>query len=117
MQLTKSFSTDEMRCPCCGLCLMNPGFMASLQMFRDRWDKPLKINSGYRCEKHNYDVGGAKTSQHLRGRAADCEVNAADRYAFIKLAFEVGFAGIGVGSTYVHLDTRYEARSLWKYKD
>jgi hypothetical protein len=32
---------------------------------------PLEISSAYRCPKLNTRVGGAKTSQHTRGQAAD----------------------------------------------
>lgn len=31
----------------------------------------LEISSGYRCPKLNRHVGGAKTSQHTQGKAAD----------------------------------------------
>jgi hypothetical protein len=33
---------------------------------------PFRIDSGYRCEELNEAVGGARTSAHLEGRAADC---------------------------------------------
>jgi hypothetical protein len=33
---------------------------------------PFHINSGYRCPALNQAVGGARTSAHLDGRAADC---------------------------------------------
>ena len=33
----------------------------------------IKITSGYRSEKLNTKVGGAKNSQHLSGEACDCE--------------------------------------------
>lgn len=42
-----------------------------LQPLRDAWGKPLAINSGYRCPAVNAAVGGVKTSQHLKGEAAD----------------------------------------------
>jgi len=32
---------------------------------------PLEISSGYRCPELNRRVGGAKTSQHTQGQAAD----------------------------------------------
>jgi uncharacterized protein YcbK (DUF882 family) len=115
MQLTKSFSTDEMECPCCQVCNMNPGFMAALQRLRDVWAKPIKVTSGYRCPKHNASVGGVQDSQHMHGRAADCEIAPNERYLFLKAAFGVGFKGIGVGGTFVHLDTRDGEPALWKY--
>lgn len=34
---------------------------------------PVRINSGYRSAELNAAIGGAKTSQHMRGEAADIE--------------------------------------------
>lgn len=42
-----------------------------LQPLRDKYGKPIIVDSGYRCPKLNQVVGGAKTSQHLYGQAAD----------------------------------------------
>lgn len=42
-----------------------------LQPLRDLYGKPITINSGYRCEALNKRVGGARTSQHMTGQAAD----------------------------------------------
>lgn len=38
---------------------------------RERIGKPITVNSGYRCPKLNKAVGGATTSQHVKGEAAD----------------------------------------------
>lgn len=32
---------------------------------------PVSVSSGYRCPKHNAEVGGVSGSQHLKGEAAD----------------------------------------------
>lgn len=42
-----------------------------LDPLREKYGKPIKINSGYRCEALNKAVGGSKTSQHRYGQAAD----------------------------------------------
>jgi uncharacterized protein YcbK (DUF882 family) len=42
-----------------------------LDPLREAWGKPLTVTSGYRCQELNRIVGGAKTSHHLRGMAAD----------------------------------------------
>lgn len=38
---------------------------------RERIGKPIIVNSGYRCLELNKSVGGAPTSQHTKGEAAD----------------------------------------------
>lgn len=42
-----------------------------LETIRESWGKPIYITSGYRCKKLNSLVGGASTSDHMYGRAAD----------------------------------------------
>lgn len=48
-----------------------------LQPIRERWGRPIKISSGYRSQLLNKKIGGALTSQHLNGEAADifCQNN------------------------------------------
>lgn len=46
-----------------------------LQPLRDALGKPITINSGYRNECINTLVGGSKTSQHMKGEAADCAID------------------------------------------
>lgn len=42
-----------------------------LDPLRERFGKPIAINSGFRSKDLNRAVGGASTSQHLKGEAAD----------------------------------------------
>ena len=42
-----------------------------LDPLRERYGKPIYVNSGYRCPELNRLVGGAVNSQHMRGEAAD----------------------------------------------
>lgn len=48
-----------------------------LDPVREQLGKPIYVNSGYRCPRHNLKVGGAVNSQHMKGEAADirCEDN------------------------------------------
>ena len=42
-----------------------------LDPLRERYGKPITVNSGYRCPALNKAVNGSKTSQHVKGLAAD----------------------------------------------
>lgn len=42
-----------------------------LQPMRNAYGKPIIVTSGYRCPALNTKVGGSKTSQHMKGQAAD----------------------------------------------
>lgn len=42
-----------------------------LEPLRMAMDEPIKIGSGFRCQKLNKAVGGVYNSQHLKGQAAD----------------------------------------------
>ena len=50
---------------------------AVLDPARERFGKPIKVNSGYRCPRHNAAVGGVPNSQHMRGEAADVSAGSA----------------------------------------
>jgi len=79
-------------------------------------NRPIIINSGYRCPTHNKKVGGAKNSQHLYGKAADIRVNGMNPRTLEKYAdtvFANGGVGMG-GQNFVHVDTRGH-RARWRY--
>ena len=42
-----------------------------LDPLREAYGKPIIVTSGYRCPALNRAVGGASTSQHMTGQAAD----------------------------------------------
>ena len=44
-----------------------------LDPLREKWGKPIRVTSGYRCQKLNEAVGGVRNSQHLKGQAADIQ--------------------------------------------
>ena len=45
-----------------------------LQPIRDSLEMPVRVTSGYRCEKLNKAIGGSSKSQHVKGEAADIEL-------------------------------------------
>ena len=50
-----------------------------LDPLRKRYGKPIKVNSGYRCEQLNKAVKGAVNSQHINGLAADITAGSAEQ--------------------------------------
>lgn len=44
-----------------------------LDPLREMYGKPIKVNSGFRSQLLNAAVGGASTSEHLQGMAADID--------------------------------------------
>ena len=42
-----------------------------LEPLREAMKEPIKISSGFRCERLNRAVGGVSNSQHTKGQAAD----------------------------------------------
>lgn len=59
-----------------------------LQPIRDAYGKTIIVSSGYRCAKLNKAVGGSKTSQHVKGEAADIHTTS-DTKASNKALFEL----------------------------
>lgn len=51
--------------------------MEQLDKIREKYGKPIYVNSGYRCPKLNAAVGGVKTSQHQLGVAVDLTTKSA----------------------------------------
>ena len=118
MQLTRNFTNDEFKCPCCGKEEMDRGFIARLQTAREIADTSFRINSGWRCQNHNDEVGGAKGSSHLTGHAADVQVTTSQkRFAVVDALREAGFERIGVARTFVHVDDDPDKsqRVMWLY--
>jgi uncharacterized protein YcbK (DUF882 family) len=73
-KISKHFSKIEMQCKCknCGnSCPMDTVFMTLLDKVREECDAPLNVSSGFRCDRHNKDIGGVENSWHTKGKAAD----------------------------------------------
>lgn len=125
--MTKNFKINEFECNC-GDCKISADVKNNLikladqlQILRDKVQKPIKINSAYRCENYNDNVvKGAKHSQHKLGKAADIVINGMTPNEVHELVCEmvelgqINFGGIGKYNTFTHLDIRdYKAR--WDY--
>lgn len=53
--------------------------MECLDQIREEYGLPLSVSSGYRCPELNRAVGGAKTSQHMKGQAADINLGSVEK--------------------------------------
>lgn len=101
------FKLEEFECPCCGLSEMCIDFIEELDKAREEADISFVITSGYRCAKHNEEVGGKENSAHTYGLAADIAVNSsATRYKLLQ-ALLPRFRRIGIAKTFIHVDDDY----------
>lgn len=104
-----AITRKDLNCPCCGQAKLDPRLFPALQLLEKSYNSDLKINSCFRCSKHNEELKArgypvAVHSYHLLGMAVDISTVGLDREKLIGLAKMVGFTGIGRGSNYVHLD-------------
>lgn len=115
------FSDKELMCKCgCKEVRMDEEFMDKLNLARSFADKPWKVNSAYRCPKHNKAVGGGNNSTHMAGKAVDISAPTSQKkYEIISCALKAGFTRIGVGKNFIHLDSgtthKYPQRVVWTY--
>lgn len=58
---------------------------AILEPVRELVGKPIRVNSGYRSPELNAAIGGSKSSQHMKGEAADVEVWGLSNLEFARL--------------------------------
>lgn len=115
VKLTRNFKSTEFDCKgnkCCSKTMIDIELVGYLQVIRNHFGKPVIINSGYRCQKHNKTVGGVTNSKHCTGMAADIVVKDIKPKEVAKYAETIGVRGIGLYDTFVHLDTR-ETKSRW----
>jgi len=84
---------------------MDEGYMKELQDVRTACGFGFRINSAYRCAKHNATVSKNTRGQHSTGEAVDISMK--DRYKRFKLlevAMECGyFKDIAISGTFIHL--------------
>ena len=117
MQLTKNFSKEEFNCNCgCEMpedILENIKLLAvQLQKVRDYYNRSITINSGYRCETHNEEIGGVSNSQHLYGKAADIVVEDTEPFEvhddvlYMIKTCDLDIGGLGEYNTFTHVDIR-----------
>lgn len=124
MKLTPNFSLDEFKSKDGSAfpaeVVQNLSVLAKqLQALRDEVKKPITITSGYRSKEHNLKVGGALDSYHVRGMAADIQIEGMkpkEVAEVIEKLIKEGKmleGGIGIYKSWVHVDFRGK-RIRWK---
>jgi len=110
------FKLSEFACPCCNLVILHPKLLAKLVELRNILERPVYINSGYRCPKYNRKVGGVPNSYHRIGLAADIKVKDFGLIELLEICENIGFGGIGFyeKKNFLHLDVRLTKRSRWR---
>ena len=118
MKRWKYFDLDEFRCHCCGALVIDYNLIDLLDKARELAGVPFKIVSGYRCKKHNLEVGGKPNSAHLVGKAADIEAHdSRTRFKIVEALVKVGFNRIGIHKNFIHcdIDNTKPQNVLWLY--
>jgi len=98
------FKKSEFACNCCGYSQMNQALLDSLNQVRMLADVPFIVTSGYRCTKHNKQMGGVEHSAHTKGLAVDILANEETRVKIIHSAYVVGVERVGIYEDFIHLD-------------
>jgi len=104
--LSEFFTIKEMSCRggnCCGHSHpMDSLFLILLDRVRKESGGPVNVNSGFRCNKHNKEVGGVNGSNHTKGNGADCVPTACTLGELTKIARKY-FNEVIECDTFVHI--------------
>ena len=113
--MLKHFTMDEFACPCCGESQMNIDTLLRFDKARMIADIPFKINSGYRCKKHNLEVGST-SENHPSGHAGDVDCQTGQqRIKILTGLIKAGFKRIGIRKDFIHADDMDKVESCWLY--
>lgn len=111
-KISPHFTLKEMACKDgSDIVFYSTELMAGLEALRAYVGGSVTITSGYRTAAYNRKIGGASSSQHIKGTAADIIVKKNGDVIPAKLICclcqSLGFSGIGfISNTAVHVDMR-----------
>lgn len=117
MQDFKYFKREDFDCQETGENRMDDNFIHKLDHLREACGWPFIVVSGYRSPNHSLEIKKASGGgSHTKGIAADIKVtNGKQRHEIIKHAMALGFSGVGVATSFIHIDTRKDTPVLWTY--
>ena len=101
----------QLECPCCHRADIDDRLIKALIQLDRITLSGFRINSGFRCPKHNAAVGGAPNSDHLEGRAADIAPTDLTMFNLVILALTIPTFASGAFGFYptkgiIHLGVR-----------
>ena len=110
------FEVSDFDCQETGENEMCEGFLRKLDALRHACGFPFVVTSGYRSPRHSIEAGKSKPGMHASGCAADIRaLSGSQKYTIVQKALEMGFTGVGVAKTFIHLDTRSTTPVVWNY--
>lgn len=117
-KLSKNFRVREFAChDGSDRILIDSDLVTLLQKIRDHFVAAVTPTSAYRTPTWNARNGGAQSSYHVRGQAADIVIAGHTPNEVAKYAESLGIKGIGLyvyaGGNFVHIDTR-TTKYYWK---
>jgi zinc D-Ala-D-Ala carboxypeptidase len=114
--ILRHFSVSEFDCRHTGKNEITPEFLEKLDDLREACDMPFIITSGYRAPEHPIEARKVVPGTHAQGIACDISArNGVEKGRIVKNAIELGFTGIGVSRSFVHVDTRKGPLVVWDY--
>ena len=107
----RDYFPEGFACPDhCGLDAFDPALRVILNLGRERFGRPIIVNSACRCEAHNKKVGGAKHSAHLIGPDEKCHavdtkcLSDITRAILYKIFYDLGIRRFEISDAHLHID-------------
>ena len=116
MKGIKHFAKSEFDCKETGENNMDIEFLTKVDHLREICGFPFRITSGFRSKDHSVEIRKPKGGTHTQGIACDimCD-SGSKRYTLVKHALALGFTGIGIADSFIHVDTRTTHPVIWSY--
>jgi uncharacterized protein YcbK (DUF882 family) len=113
----KYFKLEDFDCQETGENEMSEAFIHCLDELRETCGFPFIITSGFRSPEHSRERSKSKgPGTHAQGIAADIKVSGGfQRYKIVEKALLMGFRGVGVAKTFIHIDDRQTGFVIWNY--
>jgi len=120
MSKFKYFKLEDFNCQETGDNEMDVEFIHKLDQLREACGFPFIITSGFRSKDHSIEKKKEKAGTHAQGIAADIRArNGNERYKIVQEAIKLGFTGVGIARTFIHVDSRIvgadKAPVMWCY--